>query len=371
MSPSRQTEIAQSGSRSGSKSNGYMTRVLSESEYAKWNKFVATSDSGSIYSTPEYLDILCSTAGGSFKILACLKGEEFAGGVGLYENSTAFGKCVSNRLLLYYNGLVLAKSKSSHPYQDTSKSIKIMSVLEEALSSFGYGRVLLHCRSAVADVRVFTSAGWHATPSYTYVVPIADLEALKSRMEQNQRRLISRCEGAEITVSCDDDFESFYRLHNEIHMRKDAPLYLPHGRFKTYFERLKELGLCRLFHARTKEGQSVAAQLVLHNEHPVTHTVTAAADHEYLNIGATPFLRWKVFEDLSRSGYIANDLTDAALNPVTRFKGQLGGNLETTFVLTSLDTFGYRFGEGLRGMYHKGRGAVGKLVRSVTNRGDE
>ena len=59
----------------------------------------------------------------------------------------------------------------------------------------------------------------------------------------------------------------------------------------------------------------------------------AAADPAFLNTGATAFLRWKVFETLSSLGYAANDLTDAALNPVTHFKSQLGGDLELCLVL--------------------------------------
>ena len=36
------------------------------------------------------------------------------------------------------------------------------------------------------------------------------------------------------------------------------------------------------------------------------------------------------FESLAQAGYAANDLTDASLNPVTRFKSQLGGELRAT-----------------------------------------
>ena len=32
-------------------------------------------------------------------------------------------------------------------------------------------------------------------------------------------------------------------------------------------------------------------------------------------------------------GYVANDLTDAALNPVAHFKSQLGGDLELCLIL--------------------------------------
>ena len=68
------------------------------------------------------------------------------------------------------------------------------------------------------------------------------------------------------------------------------------------------------------------------NGFAVSHTVSAAADADHLRMGATAFLRWKVLESLSALGYKANDLTDAALNPVTHFKSQLGGNLETCLV---------------------------------------
>jgi len=80
--------------------------------------------------------------------------------------------------------------------------------------------------------------------------------------------------------------------------------------------------------------------------HPVSHTVCAAAQAEFLKLGTAPFLRWKAFKALAQLGYQANDLTDAALNSVTHFKGQFGGELEVNFVLTRPDTLGYRIGEG-------------------------
>jgi hypothetical protein len=74
--------------------------------------------------------------------------------------------------------------------------------------------------------------------------------------------------------------------------------------------------------------------MVLTGAHSVSHTVAAAADARYLSLGSTPFLRWKSFESLSALGYSANDLTDAALNTVTRFKSQLGGDLVCNWVVT-------------------------------------
>jgi hypothetical protein len=117
-------------------------------------------------------------------------------------------------------------------------------------------------------------------------------------------------------------------LHLETHERKGSPLYLPYDKYKVYYDRLRSQNLCSLFNAHEENGKVVSSQLVLLGPHPVTHTVCAATDEEFLNSGVSAFIRWMVFEDLSAQGYKGNDLTDAALNAVTRFKSQLGGELQ-------------------------------------------
>jgi hypothetical protein len=147
-------------------------------------------------------------------------------------------------------------------------------------------------------------------------------------MEQNLRRLVERCGRQGIVVAEDEDFASFFRMHHETLGRKGAAIYLPEAPFTRYYRRLRGAGLMRLYHARLPGGETVGAQLVLADRHPVAHTVGAASDPSHLKLGATAYLRYKVFEDLARRGYRANDLTDAALNAVTHFKAQLGGDLE-------------------------------------------
>ena len=88
--------------------------------------------------------------------------------------------------------------------------------------------------------------------------------------------------------------------------------------------------MARLGHA-VFDGKVIASQLMLTGTHPVAHTVCAGADEDYLRLGASGFLRWHGALALARDGYRANDLTDAGLNPVTRFKSQLGGELTATW----------------------------------------
>ncbi len=206
--------------------NQLITAYLTESEYAQWNALVTSSAQGSIYSTPEYLDALCEAAGGSFKILAVKREEEILGGVGLYQRGSGSRVYVSPRLLLYYNGLVFRNYDTKYPSQRTSRTLEIMGKMEEALNT-SYCDISLRNRSSFADARLFTSRGWKARLSYTYVVPVGDLKSLWERVEQNLRRLVNRCTREGVQMTDDDDIEAFIQMHQQTVERKGTSLYLP------------------------------------------------------------------------------------------------------------------------------------------------
>ena len=339
-------------------------RPIKESDYERWTRFVADSPSGSIYGLPAYLEVLCGATNASFSIVGVFRGSELVGGMPLYLARYRAGLVASNRLLLYYHSPVIREYATKVPSERTSRQLAIMLALEKHLRTIDCIHLLMHVRHPIVDVRPFLSTGWHVRPSYSYVVGIADLQLAFGRVDQNLRRLIDRAGKNGLVHTDDDDFDSFYRLHLDTHHRKGAPLYLEESAFRTFFEKLKAQDLCRLYHARLPDGKSVATQLVLTGAHPVSHTVCAAADAEYLSIGSTPFLRWKSFESLSSLGYAANDLTDAALNDVTRFKSQLGGDLVANWVVTRPETIRYR-------LYRRAERAAYRtrsLVEQITNR---
>jgi len=328
-------------------------RALEERDYPKWNQLVASSSLGSPYSTPEYLEALCAATGGSFRILALDRGGELWGGIALYEESSRFGPFVSDRKLLFYNGLVLRETPTKYPSQKTARQVELLEALELGLARTEYASLRFKSRAALTDVRPFLAKGWTPSLAYSYVVPIADTAAAWERVEQNLRRLVSRAEKSGISFVEDQDFESFYRLHEQTHVRKGAPLYLPFDAFSRWFRALSGKGLCRLYHARMPDGRAIASQLVLTGAHPVTHTLAAAADGEFQHLGGNPFLRWNAFVALSKLGYQGNDLTDASLNPVTHFKSQLGGNLETAIVLARPEKLAFRAERWARGFVQR------------------
>jgi hypothetical protein len=325
-------------------------RMLPPGEHERWSRFVAASSMGAVYYTADYLEALCAATGGSFQILAVEKGTEILGGVALYVERTRFGASVSDRRMLYYNGLVLRDYDTKYPSVRTSKHLDTMSILEEALRKLGYANLRLKSRAPFADPRLFVERGWRAIPAFSYVVPVADPKQQWERVEQNLRRLVDRCEKEGVQFSDEGGFARFFEMHAATSDRKGAPLYLPRARFERYFEALKAKNLARLYEARLPRGQAVASQLVLLGSHPVCHTVSAAADPAHHKLGANAFLRWKTFEALAALGYKANDLTDASLNPVTHFKSQLGGELELAWVLQAPQSAMFRLGDSLHRM---------------------
>jgi len=345
--------------------------TLRDSEYSEWAALVAASPDGSIYATAAYLDTLCLTAGGKFRILAVRRGDQIVGGIPLYEQVSPKGPFVSPRLLLYYLGPVLRRSESKYPSQQSAQNIAVFGALVDELAKLGYAKITLRGRHTVSDVRAFLARGWSSWPSYSYVVPLHDLPGQWSRVEQNLRRLIDRCAEQNMTHTDDGDFESFLRLHKLTMNHHDAALYLPDAPFRRWFELLHRSGLCRLFHARMPGGESVAAQIVLLGDHPVSHTVSAAIDPEHRRLGAAAFLRWRTFEWLAHQGKIGNDLTDASLNSVTHFKSQLGGELVTNLVISTPGTAKWRSLSGIEGAYTGLRHSAGAVVRRVLNRRSE
>jgi len=339
-------------------------RALQEDEFPSWRAFVDSAPAGSVYSYPEYLDVLCRVAGGSFRVMAAFKGDEIHGGIALYERSGVAGRILSGRLLLYYNGIVLKEFTGKYPSENSSREIAVMAALEESLSKEGFGHTHVRNRHPITDLRVFLQRGWNVRPSYSLLMRLDDLEEALGRVEQNQRRLIRRCEGEGVVLKSDDDFEAFYRVHAGTHHRKGAPIYLPESRFRRYFEELRSQNLCQLFHACLLNGTPVASQLVLLGGHPVTHTVTAGADPKALRLGVTPFLRWRTCEHLAVQGYQGNDLTDASVNPVTSFKAQLGGDLVMNLVLSRPDSIRYRASRTLLRTGRRGKALLGRILRA-------
>jgi hypothetical protein len=318
-----------------------VVRDLERKEHDEWRAIVSGSPHGSVYALPEYLDALSRATDAAFRIVGVFFDGRLVGGVPLYERRSRSGAYVTNRLLLYYNGIVLKLPPKKFHSDQTAQEQQVLTALASELEGRRYAHVLLHNRSTVLDLRPFLTRGWQESLSYTYVLPLSNPTEQWERIDQNLRRLIQRCEREGVTYREDDDFDALFRLHLKTHQRKGAPLYLPETAFRAFFNDVRAAGLARLGHA-VFDGKVIASQLMLAGPHPVAHTVCAGTDDDHLRMGASGFLRWHASLSLARDGFVANDLTDAGLNPVTRFKSQFGAELTPTWTVSRSDSLIFR-----------------------------
>ncbi|BAQ65679.1 GNAT family N-acetyltransferase [Geminocystis sp. NIES-3709] len=311
------------------------TRFLSENEYKKWAKFVLESPTGSIYSLPEYLEILCQITGDSFRILGVFQGIELVGGIALYETWSAFSlvAVASPRSLLSFHSPVLKHYSSNYPSKIRARYVAILESLINKLLELPYVYLNLSISHLINDMRPFLKVGWQVYPHYTYIINLKDTNKVWLNIEQNLRRLVDRAVKNGLNFSDDDDFDSFYKLHSETYQRKGLQLYLSENQYRKYYELLREKNLCRLHQVRLNNGQSIGAFLILNDNKSRSYTIFAGSDHNYLNLGSATFLRWKSFEHLGKLGYETNDLMGSSLNKVGHFKNQLGGELVTNWIV--------------------------------------
>jgi len=305
----------------------YHVRQLEEKDYDGWTRFVAESTSGSPYALPSYLETLCSVTSRQFSIFGVYRGSELVGGVPLYMGRTKAGLVAWDHKLLFYHSPVVRDYVTKYPFERTSRHFSILAAIENHLRCHECDHLALYIRHTITDVRPFLVKGWNVFPNYSYVVNLNDLDHTWSCVGQNLRRLVERAESRGLVHTDDDDFNSFFRLHQETCHRKGRRVYLPEPAFKAFFEKLKMAGLCRLYQVRLPDGRAIASHLVVTGPHPVCHNLCAASDDEYLHMGSSPFLYWTSFKALSKQGYTAIDLSGAPINGVTRFKKQLGGDL--------------------------------------------
>lgn len=341
--------------------SGLPTRVLPPEEYPRWERFVAESPDGSPYANPRYLEVLAAVTGGTFEVVVAEKGDQLQGGVVLFTERRDGLVTISPRVLLYYSGFVFRPPTSRYPSERTAAQLAACQALAAAAADRPADIVRIKSRPTVTDVRPLQALGWSVDVAYSYQVPLDEPTLVLGRIDQNLRRLIKRADAAGLVATVDDDFDAFFRLHHDVHQRKGARLYLPREAFRRYVADLRAADLAELHHARLPTGEVVATALVIADGHPVAHLVAAGSDAAHQAVGANPFLRWKIMERLLERGYRGLDLTDAALNEVTRFKSQLGGELVPAFVLERPPSRRARLLHARAGL----RGRIGALARRI------
>ncbi len=342
---------------------------LADSDFEEWDVAVSSAASGAAYYTTGYLSALCKATNAGFRLLAVRDGSRILGGVGLYVHGDGSRRRVGGRHLLYYNGPFVCgpHGASSGAPPGEAESRRVLRAIAGELRTSDYREILLKPTHPLSDCRPFLQEGWIARPIFSYEVDLAGIDQCYASFHRNVRRQIRRSSEAGAEVRQCADIDTFYSLHELTCRQKGLPTYLGRKQFVRYFEDLSAAGIGRLYLAGPKSEPATCGFLVLTGKHTTAHALCAANDTASGDAGHSSFLRWSVFKELSSSGYLSIDLTDAHAATVAKYKSQLGGRL----VLTCEVQTPQSATEHLRSAASLMRKAVKKSIRKIVQKGND
>jgi hypothetical protein len=342
---------------------GCVARILDREEYPTWDSCVLELSTASPYHNSRYLECLAAATDAEFRLLGCFLDGQLVGGIPLYKTNSRFGTIVTPRSFLYYNGPWTADFANMGIAKADRRKNDTLHALSKWFESANLSRVRLKLSPSLTDTRSLLADGWRIRPTYTYVVALADLDALWDRMDRHARRMVARAKENGLFISRNSHPDKLFEFHEDVHKRKGAPLYLPREKFTSFVQRLISEDIASVHHAHLESGEIVASQLVLGAGYSVAHTICAGSAPQHDNSGSNAFLRWEAFRYLAEKGTNFNDLTDAALNTVSRFKASLGADVTLTMVAERPDTSLLRLFEAVRDAYDGTRRKAGAILR--------
>jgi len=304
------------------------TDFLTENNFHLWDEFIDSSAQGSIYSKSFWVESISKLTNTQFKILAVLSGQDILGGIVIYIKKNPLGKMVKCPPLTPYNSIILKDPVTKYPSKITSKNLEITKTIINTLENSNYASIEIKNSPSLTDNRAFIWKNWDLNVSYTYKVPLFDIDNLKEIIGSNVRKQIKKCEKTGIHVITDfknNDFQSMYGVLTS--KEKNFPRSIEEDKFKNFLEGLKNKNCYRIYTANLKNGEIISVRIALFTKHCVAHDWVAGTNPEYLQSGVTPFLLWKIIEDLSQKKYKYFDLNGANSETVAKFKSEFGGKL--------------------------------------------
>jgi hypothetical protein len=326
-----------------------MTRELTESEWNRWDDWLAQQPWGSPFSSAWWLDANCRAFGGHPLLLGVFDGEVLAGGVALRVRDAGPVHVVGFSML--YNPIVIAAA-SAQTRQ------KVLGTLLEDVARRRLVIPSLACTPDVVDLRQAAWHHWDLTTSWT-VVSALGTWAPEKDVSRREREKVRKARRAEVTVCVElPDADLLYDLQRVTMSRQDARLHESRRQVRVLLEGAGAHGMQVV--ARGGDGTPLSAGFVMAHGTRVAYGIWSGTSASGLAKGAAVARCIFLLQELQARGYEYFDWCGANLSGVSDFKLEFGGTLTTRLAISRQPLwFKAAFGG-----YH-----YAKRIRSFLNRG--
>lgn len=298
-------------------------REVKQTEWDRWDDWLALQPWGSPFSSAWWLDANCRAFGGHPLLLGVLDGEQLVGGVALRIMDAGPAHMVRSSML--YNPIVVGAGSAQSRQ-------KVLGTLLEDMARRRLVVPPLTCTTDMIDLRQAVWHHWNLTASWTVVTALRTwiLEEDVSRAELKQMRKSQR---AEVTVCVEPlDAGVLYDLMQTTMSRQGQDMRLTRGQLRMLVEATGTHSIQTV--VRGADGIPLSAGLAMAHGTRTAFDIWAGTSAIGLAKGASVARYICLIQELQATGYEYFDWCGANLPGVADFKLEFGGTLTTRLAIS-------------------------------------
>ena len=298
-------------------------REVTETEWGRWDDWLALQPWGSPFSSAWWLDGNCRAFGGRPLLLGVFDGEELKGGVAL--RITSVGPIHAVRSSMLYNPIVVG----------AGSALSRQKVLGTLLEDIARRRLIvppLTCTTDMVDLRQAVWHHWDMTASWTV---ISDLRTWTPGKDVSRKELIQarKAERSDITARIEPpDADILFDLMQATMSRQGQDVSLTREQLHTLIEATGTHGMQTV--VRDAGGVPLSTGFVMAHGTRTAYAVWNGTSPAGLVKGAAVALDLFRLGDLGSRGYEYLDWCGANLPGVSDFKLKFGGALTTRLAIS-------------------------------------
>jgi hypothetical protein len=280
--------------------NKFECREIQKKDFPEWDKLIESSSHGTIYHTSGWLQICAKYTGKRLKIYGCYKGNHLVGGCSFFIERLwgIVPVAVSTSDLTKFGGFVILPFPGSELNKKESFSRQVIQSLLDYIKEDHFFFICAENSPEFTDIRPFKWNGWKSEVNYAYVCDLT----LNIESQINKRTLnsIKKSEQIPLIVEPSTDISSFYSLLFDTLTRKKAKLPSKHL-LTELFSFIRDQKRGELLICRTTENEIVAGEIAIWDT-KTAYGWMGASDKQFLNSGASSFLRFQMLKKLQERG---------------------------------------------------------------------
>jgi len=310
----------------------YTLKVLPPEQYALWDDFVASENSGTVFHTTEWLLRVYGTSDVNLEVLAIYndKKEIVAGFAFGFKTFLSLKVMVAPPATPYCSPLIKSKKTTSITKQESySNSINelIIKYLESKLKL-----IKITFPKQCLDIRFWNWKKYDNRVLYTYTASVSDTEALISKFDSDIKRRAKKAKELAYKFCSDNSdihISDFFSLQNKTMEKQQHKFPLSETTFIDIMRYMMRNDVAKIYTIYF-EDTPVASCVVLLDKSKAYYWL-AGSDPEYLKLGFNQLLFVKMIEQISALGVQYFDFVGANTPSIARYKSTFNMNLQPYF----------------------------------------